>query len=670
MERRTNSMRSIAGSLRGSIRDIRSKSLRRASSLSAALHKLGLGGKEPKAKEKMEDQKRPSRNGGTEKFQNSQNHVEEHPLEVNYYCAKIRDQASVVIQLRPQDAPKRFAFNNFSSPTASSSFGNYVSNSSSSPRVDVVIPRVPLRIVCVVDVSHSMAEPYGAARMASGTCTGDDEEAGVSKLEQVKLFMQLLIRSMSQEEFLAIVTFGTNSTVVVPLKKMTQEAKDEAYRAVNEIEVGGVTNMSSGILTAIDLFSTDSVKRFGIRRLSAVSPYLSSHYSSDSKNRRYFDDNIVLFTDGMANEGLIESSSMIEAIRRKINLLKDDCHYEKDYHVKISAMGTAGFLPEMLFDVGQTFSSDPYYFLEDGASLELNLMRPILLRKSSLVTNVKVNITTLNGVLLNNYSSSREFEAHDDDLVADSTTKRYHVHDIACDMQKHFCCVLRLPHKHKKQLKGKEIMRIEVQFTDAKMTKHSVEKTVFYDEIPKKEANNVEQDVLMTARQCCRLQAQTAITVAAKYMKKLNRAAARSHLEDTMNEMRAYCEYVANFLTGEENYHDLMENYVEVLIANLEFCSKFLVDYMVRWDDAWGRLMALASSLGREVPTATGVYKEDAELFSAPKMQDKLTDLCARLRDIYASHGLCTDMLDQHIKMVKELEAKLAEQQSYDEIDM
>lgn len=31
---------------------------------------------------------------GTEKFQNSQNHVEEHPLEVTYYCAKIKDQVS------------------------------------------------------------------------------------------------------------------------------------------------------------------------------------------------------------------------------------------------------------------------------------------------------------------------------------------------------------------------------------------------------------------------------------------------------------------------------------------------------------------------------------------------------------------------------------------------
>ena len=124
----------------------------------------------------------------------------------------------MVIQLRPQDTPKR-AFNAFSSPTASSSYGSYVS----SPRVDVVIPRVPLRVVCVVDVSHSMAEPYGAAKVVGAA--DDDETAGVSKLEQVKLFMQLLIKSMSQEEFLSIVTFGTNAKVVVPLKKMTQEAK-------------------------------------------------------------------------------------------------------------------------------------------------------------------------------------------------------------------------------------------------------------------------------------------------------------------------------------------------------------------------------------------------------------------------------------------------------------
>lgn len=137
---------------------------------------------------------------------------------IHYIALCVQFQASVVVQLRPQETPKRHTFSSYSSPTPSSSYSGYIGG----PRVDVVIPRVPLRVVCVIDVSHSMAEPYGSAKKVADD---GDETTGVSKLDQVKLFMQLLIKSMGQEEFLSVVTFGTKAKVVVPLRKMTADAK-------------------------------------------------------------------------------------------------------------------------------------------------------------------------------------------------------------------------------------------------------------------------------------------------------------------------------------------------------------------------------------------------------------------------------------------------------------
>ncbi len=57
-----------------------------------------------------------------------------------------------------------------------------------------------------------MSEPYGP-----------DET--LSKLERMKLFAQLLVRALSEEDFLGIVTFGTHADVVFPLTRMSEHEK-------------------------------------------------------------------------------------------------------------------------------------------------------------------------------------------------------------------------------------------------------------------------------------------------------------------------------------------------------------------------------------------------------------------------------------------------------------
>ena len=68
------------------------------------------------------------------------------------------------------------------------------------------------RLVCVVDASLSMRESYGP-----------DER--LSKIDRVKIFAQLLVKTMSSDDWLGIVTFGTDARVVLPLQKLTEEVK-------------------------------------------------------------------------------------------------------------------------------------------------------------------------------------------------------------------------------------------------------------------------------------------------------------------------------------------------------------------------------------------------------------------------------------------------------------
>ena len=82
---------------------------------------------------------------------------------------------------------------------------------------------------------------------------------------------------------------------------------------------------------------------------------------------RTFDDNVILFTDGMANEGISDSAELLGEISKRVDvgLLREECHFESDYVIKFSTLGTGGFLPELVYDIGHAFSSDPFYFLDD-----------------------------------------------------------------------------------------------------------------------------------------------------------------------------------------------------------------------------------------------------------------------------------------------------------------
>ncbi len=125
--------------------------------------------------------------------------------------------------------------------------------------------------------------------------------------------------------------------------------------------------------------------------------------------RRFFDDNLLIFTDGMSNEGVRDTTSIVSEMRRAIAAIRLDCHFEDDYTVRVSAVGTGGFFPETICEIAQTFSSDSFFFLLNKAYLELSLMKPVVQRQQGKLFNVFVEVTPLNGVLVQNVSLPMSF---------------------------------------------------------------------------------------------------------------------------------------------------------------------------------------------------------------------------------------------------------------------
>jgi Ca-activated chloride channel family protein len=106
---------------------------------------------------------------------------------------------------------------------------------------------------------------------------------GGEKLQYTKEAVKLLITHLAPDDMLGIVTFDSSVDVVLEPTKVTD--KDELKQLVDEIDVGGCTNLSGGWLKGIEL---------------------SKRAADGNRLNR-----ILLLTDGLANEGITELASLV-----------------------------------------------------------------------------------------------------------------------------------------------------------------------------------------------------------------------------------------------------------------------------------------------------------------------------------------------------------------------
>jgi len=87
--------------------------------------------------------------------------------------------------------------------------------------------RQPTDIVCVLDVSGSMG------------CNG--------KIDHVKAAVEFVIANSDPRDRLSIVTFNSSASRVLPLRRMTNEGKDEANMSRMRLYASGGTSIASGL---------------------------------------------------------------------------------------------------------------------------------------------------------------------------------------------------------------------------------------------------------------------------------------------------------------------------------------------------------------------------------------------------------------------------------------
>ncbi|AYV76622.1 MAG: putative von willebrand factor type A domain protein [Terrestrivirus sp.] len=115
-------------------------------------------------------------------------------------------------------------------------------------------------IVCVIDVSGSMSGEVNVKKE-----TGTVERNGLSRLDIVKHAMKTIIKSLSNNDRLAIVKFTTNATTVMKLTNMTPQNQTSAIAKIDALVPENQTNIWDGLKMALDMFSASSNVNTNIR---------------------------------------------------------------------------------------------------------------------------------------------------------------------------------------------------------------------------------------------------------------------------------------------------------------------------------------------------------------------------------------------------------------------
>ena len=138
-------------------------------------------------------------------------------------------------------------------------------------------------------------------------------------------------------------------------------------------------------------------------------------------------------------------------------------------------------------------------------------------------------------------SSLSDFHADIDTQCECADTTRemfFYIHDICEDSERHFTVSINLPKKHKKKLKGYDIMQVNLEFQDRAFRTRTIHKTIAYSDVPKKEKFNCETNLVTMAKHEHRLVAVRALDKSCDNISRLFRNGAKEAVADGISHIQ------------------------------------------------------------------------------------------------------------------------------------
>ncbi|CUG91155.1 Hypothetical protein, putative, partial [Bodo saltans] len=149
--------------------------------------------------------------------------------------------------------------------------------------------RIPVDVVCVVDISGSMATTATVKDEK-----GNTETDGLTLLDVVKHATRTVAGLLGPNDRLAVVTFSDNAAVAMPFTAMGEQGKKKLDTICDGIDVLNRTNLWDGLVTAMDLLKTrtasDNARNGAIMLLTDGQPNVEPPRGHIPTLERYLDE--------------------------------------------------------------------------------------------------------------------------------------------------------------------------------------------------------------------------------------------------------------------------------------------------------------------------------------------------------------------------------------------
>ena len=105
--------------------------------------------------------------------------------------------------------------------------------------------RIPIKLICVIDVSGSMGSSLPSL------ASGKSEDTGLSILDGVKHCLRTIVASMNDIDSLVLIKFSTDAELIFE-GKMNRLGKENAETIIDRLKPENQTNIYKGIVTALN----------------------------------------------------------------------------------------------------------------------------------------------------------------------------------------------------------------------------------------------------------------------------------------------------------------------------------------------------------------------------------------------------------------------------------
>ncbi|XP_021370361.1 uncharacterized protein LOC110461270 isoform X2 [Mizuhopecten yessoensis] len=480
---------------------------------------------------------------------------------------------------------------------------------------DVVKP-LPARILLLVDTSGSMGIKVGRRRR--------------SKLNHLKSFVISMVKTLDDGDQAALVTFGEDSNVLLPMSEINPRTLDTLTSQLEELDksfLSKKTDLSAGILTSLDVFG----------RVCKSQDDLLGYRNS-----------IIVFSDGEINLGTQEPQRLVHEVREKIRAMSFGLDYTQNQWVSISTVVTGSNSTEIMHSLSKFCSSDAFYQLDTEkatSQAEVDFFLPVMMRKTAIAWNVALHVQSLNGATIVNADCTQENKVRlrgPKTTDGEKTQKAYFFYDIPAASEKHVGIVIDL--SRASQNPEVKVLTATINFTGISGKRRTVIKDVTLADLmttdlaKKKEAL---EDIYMHE---ARIVSQIAVSKAAEEIKSGRAEKSRTRLLEGQSDLQRLMESYGQKAEEEEVHIDITPH-AESVIKNLQSLLDAIETATGQDEDVngknWIRMKVVSSAITREAPTTSDTVSDTDILCPLPKIRQVSSDnIRKQMVQVYRKEGV------------------------------